>query len=131
MAIKDSYDDVFKDKKRVLVVMAHPDDNEIICGGIVARLLDDGKRVRLVVLTNGGKGFQDRTDVTEKEFAKIRVAEQFNAGVELGIPREEIFNLGIPDGEVEDTLENIEKSCFYTSDNLNPISSLHKIHMSP
>ena len=53
-----------------MVVAAHPDDNEIVCGGIVARLIDEGKRVRLVAMTNGGKGYQDRTDINEAEFAK-------------------------------------------------------------
>jgi len=65
MEIKDSFNDIFGAKNRVMVVVAHPDDNEIICGGIVARLIAEGKQVRLVVMTTGGKGFQNRTDVTE------------------------------------------------------------------
>lgn len=113
MEIQDSFNKIFGDKQKVLVVMAHPDDNEIICGGIVARLLDEGKQVRLVVMTDGGKGFQERTDVTEAEFAKIRVAEQFSAGKELGLREDEMFNLGIPDGELENTLENIGKVVFH------------------
>ncbi len=111
--IIDSFDKIFGNKDRVLVVMAHPDDNEIICGGIVARLLSEGKKVRLVVMTNGGKGFQDRSDVTETDFAKIRVGEQFSASKELGLPKEESFNLEIPDGELENTLENIGKVVFH------------------
>ncbi len=113
MSVKDSFENIFKDKSRVMVVMAHPDDNEIICGGIVARLLDEGKKVRLVVMTNGGKGFRDRTDVTEEQYGKIRVAEQKAAGKELGLPEEENFNLNIPDGELENTLENIGKVVFH------------------
>jgi LmbE family N-acetylglucosaminyl deacetylase len=113
MKITDSYNQIFGNKNSVLVVMAHPDDNEIICGGIVARLLDEGKKVRLVVMTNGGKGFQDRVDVTEKEFAKIRVGEQSAAGRDLGLPEEENFNLDILDGELENTLENIGKVVFH------------------
>jgi LmbE family N-acetylglucosaminyl deacetylase len=109
MHIIDSFSDIFGTKHKVLVVMAHPDDNEIICGGIVARLLDAGKQVRLVVMTNGGKGFQDRTDVTEEAFAQLRVAEQLAAGKELGLSAEENFNLGIADGELENTLETIGK----------------------
>jgi len=113
MTITDSFTKIFGDKQRVLVVMAHPDDNEIICGGLVARLLDNKKAVRLIVMTNGGKGFQDRTDVTEKEFAEIRTKEQLSAGKELGLTRENNFNLGIPDGELENTLENIGKVVFH------------------
>lgn len=113
MQIKDSFQEIFGEKEKVLVVMAHPDDNEIICGGIVARLLDEGKKVRVVVMTTGGKGFQDRTDVTEEEFGKIRIGEQKAAGAELGIPENENFNLGVKDGELENTLENIKKVVFH------------------
>ena len=113
MEIIDSFNKVFGDKSKVLIVTAHPDDNEIICGGIVARLIAEGKKVRLIVTTTGGKGFQDRQDITEEEFAKIRIAEQIAAGNELGIPESENFNLGIPDGEVENTIPNIEKIVFH------------------
>ncbi len=113
MSIKDSFNEVFGDKSRVLIVTAHPDDNEIICGGIVARLIAEGKQVRLIVTTNGGKGFQDRDDIVEAEFAKLRVKEQILAGLALGIPESENFNLGIPDGEVENTMPNIEKIVFH------------------
>ena len=111
--MEDSFKKVFSDKNKILVVMAHPDDNEIICGGIVARLIKEGKKVRVVAITNGGKGMRDRTDVNEEQFAKIRVEEQMKAGLELGLLREDMFNLGIPDGEVEDSLDNIEKIVYH------------------
>lgn len=112
-SIKDSFEEVFADKNKVLVVVAHPDDNEIICGGIVARLLDDGKKVRVVVMTNGGKGTRDRLDISEVEFAKIRIEEQKRAGRELGLKDEAMFNLNVPDGELEDSLESIGKIVFH------------------
>jgi len=111
--IKDSFSEIFGDKNRVLVVLGHPDDNEIICGGIVARLLSEGKKVRSIAMTNGGKGFQNRTDTNEKEFGEIRKNEQLEAGKELGLAKEDIFNLDIPDGELENNLENIEKVVFH------------------
>lgn len=111
--MEDSFSKVFKNIKKVLVVMGHPDDCEIICGGTVARLLDGGRKVRSVAMTNGGKGMRDRTDVNEKQFAKIRVQEQIRAGLELGLLREEIFNLNIPDGELENSVENIEKTVYH------------------
>src|SRR4030042_4007857 len=111
--MKDSFGQIFGDKKKILVVMGHPDDCEIICGGTVARLLDEGKKVRTLAMTNGGKGMRDRTDVKEEQFAKIRLGEQIKAGMELGLPREEIFNLDIPDGELEDSVENIEKIVYH------------------
>ena len=111
--MQDSFDKIFGDKNKVLVVFAHPDDNEIICGGTVARLVDKNKKVRIVVMTNGGKGMRDRTDINEEQFAKIRVQEQIKAGLELGVLEKEMFNLNIPDGELEESIENIEKIVFH------------------
>lgn len=111
--MQDSFDKIFGDKNKVLVVFAHPDDNEIICGGTVARLIDEGKKVRVVIMTNGGKGMRDRTDVDESQFAKIRLEESMKAGLELGLSKEEMFNLNIPDGELEKSIENIEKIVYH------------------
>ena len=45
---KDSFKKVFGGKKKVLVVMAHPDDAELYAGGTIARLVGSGIRVRVV-----------------------------------------------------------------------------------
>jgi LmbE family N-acetylglucosaminyl deacetylase len=111
--MKDSFDKILGKINRVLVVMGHPDDCEIICGGTVARLMDEGKKVRIVAMTNGGKGMRDRTDVNEEQFAKIRIEEQFKAGLELGLKKSDMFNLGIPDGELENSVKNIEKIVYH------------------
>jgi LmbE family N-acetylglucosaminyl deacetylase len=105
---KDSFKEVFDKKQRVLVVAAHPDDNEVICGGIVARLSAEGKQVRLVVTTTGGKGTESKS-ISEKAFAKARKSEQAKAAVTLGIPKNQNFNLGIADGELEASVANIGK----------------------
>ena len=110
--IKDSFSHIFSKLNRVLVILAHPDDIEINCGGLMARLIDQGKRVRLVVTTNGSKGTKDKA-INEKEFAELRTEEQIKAGEILGISRSENFNLQIPDGELEASLENIEKIVFH------------------
>lgn len=113
MTIKDSYSEIFQDVERVLVVMAHPDDAEVICGGLMARLASDNKTVRLVVSTNGGKGYQDRSDVTESEFAKLRFTEQVNAGLKLGVNENQNFNLDYPDGEMPSDLDAISKLTYH------------------
>lgn len=41
--------------KRALVVAAHPDDIETICGGVVAQFVDQGIDVAYVITTNGDK----------------------------------------------------------------------------
>ncbi|KKS20688.1 MAG: GlcNAc-PI de-N-acetylase family, partial [candidate division WWE3 bacterium GW2011_GWA1_41_8] len=97
--IKDSFSEIFNNVKKVLVVLGHPDDMEIICGGTIARLTSENIQVRLVVTTNGGKGMKDKQGLIENEFAKSRVDEQISAGKILGISEDQNFNLQIPDGE--------------------------------
>ena len=62
---------------RVLVVIAHPDD-ESMAGGTIARFTERGKAVRLVVLTNGDKGSGDLT-MTSERLAELRAAEMHKA----------------------------------------------------
>ncbi len=88
--------------RRVLVVVAHPDDAEFGCGGTVARWVKEGKEVAYLVVTNGDKGSEDR-GMTSERLAKIRAEEQLNAARALGVERVEF--LGSPDGELEDTRE--------------------------
>lgn len=54
--MKDSYPEIFATKTKVMFVMAHPDDAEIYAGGTIARLVADGKTVRIVKMTSGNKG---------------------------------------------------------------------------
>lgn len=107
MDIKDSFETIFSDVKRVLVVMAHPDDCETVCGGTVARLISTGVKVRLVATTNGGKGFKDKLNINEHDFGETRKQELINAGIELGIDKDDIFDLDVPDGELEHDYKNI------------------------
>ena len=75
---KDDFENIFKDVEKVLVVLAHPDDMEINCGGLMARLAASKRIVRLVVTTDGGKGTKDKF-LNEREFAKLRIEEQIKA----------------------------------------------------
>lgn len=107
--MNNDYNRIFGDKKRILVVTAHPDDAEIMCGGLICKLTSEGKEVALIVTTNGGKGYQDREDISEREFADLRIKEQEAAAVIMGIKKENNFNLDFPDGEIESSFENIGK----------------------
>lgn len=88
--------------RRIMVVVAHPDDAEFGCGGSVAKWVREGKEVTYVILTSGNKGSGDRS-MTSERLAKIRGEEQLNAARTLGVER--VRFLGYPDGELEDTRE--------------------------
>ncbi|MFQ5830813.1 MAG: PIG-L deacetylase family protein [Candidatus Methylomirabilia bacterium] len=88
--------------KRVMVVVAHPDDAEFGCGGTVSKWTRRGKEVVYVIVTNGDKGSDDRS-MTSERLAKIRIEEQRNAARTLGVASVEF--LGYRDCELEDTRE--------------------------
>lgn len=84
--------------KRVLVIMAHPDDPEFGAGGTLARWIEEeGCAVTYVVVTDGSKGSSDR-DMTPARLAALRQAEQRAAARLLGVGQVEF--LGFPDGEI-------------------------------
>src|SRR5688572_22562648 len=108
----DSYHKIFKNKQVAMVVMAHPDDLDAYCGGTVARLVADGKKVIALKLTAGNRGSQGR-DVSTEQLATIRLNEDAEAMKTLGVKSEHCFNLEIGDGEVENSLKIIEQISYY------------------
>jgi LmbE family N-acetylglucosaminyl deacetylase len=88
--------------RRVLVVVAHPDDAEVGCAGSVAKWVKEGKEITYAIVTTGDKGSGDRT-MTPERLARIREEEQRSAARVLGVERVEF--LGYPDGELENTRE--------------------------
>ncbi len=88
--------------ERAMVVMAHPDDAEFVCGGTVAKWCAEGVEVVYVVVTGGDKGTHDPLMHPEK-LAAIREEEQRAACRALGV-RECVF-LGHPDGHTIDEEE--------------------------
>jgi LmbE family N-acetylglucosaminyl deacetylase len=83
----------------VLVVTPHPDDAEGGAGGTIARWTKQGRKVILVVCTNGDKGTSDRR-LTPDALVKIRAEEQRQAAAVLGIA--EVVFLHLPDQGLED-----------------------------
>ncbi len=90
----------------VLVVTPHPDDAEGGAGGTIARWTRQGRKVVLVVCTNGDKGTSDRS-VKPADLARLREEEQRQAAAALGIS--EVVFLRFPDQFLEDCTEFREK----------------------
>lgn len=75
-------------KTDILAIGAHPDDVELGCGGTLAKLIHEGKKVAIVDLTQGELGTRG-TYIT-------RAAEAENASKILGVSARE--NLKMKDG---------------------------------
>jgi LmbE family N-acetylglucosaminyl deacetylase len=89
---------------RVLIVMAHPDDGEFMCGATIARLAREGAHVEYCVLTNGDCGTRDPAITTRAQLATIRQSEAQEAARRLGVERDVIF-LNYVDSMLEPTLD--------------------------
>ncbi len=88
--------------RRVLAVMAHPDDVDFGCAGTVARWTDRGIEVTYLIVTDGDAGGVD-DGLGRAEMAELRRAEQRAAAGRVGV--EDVRFLGYPDGRVEATLD--------------------------
>lgn len=86
--------------RRAMVIVAHPDDAEFLCGGTIAKLCAEGWEVTYVVATSGDKGTHD-PEMAGEQLARMREAEQRAAARVLGV-RECIF-LRHPDGFLEES----------------------------
>lgn len=107
-----TYSDIFKDKKNILIVTAHPDDTLVFFGALIQKLCQDGKNVYTVVVTNGARGSREN-NISEAELSKQRVQEEKSALGSIGVPEENIFCLGYLDGEVESNMKLIGEIAWF------------------
>ena len=83
----------------VLAIAAHRDDVEQTCGGTLLRMAARGLRTAILDLTKGEAGTRGT--------AEDRAREAADAAKLLGVSRREALDL--PDGAIENTLENRKK----------------------
>jgi len=82
--------------ERVLAVVAHPDDAELLCGGTLARARTDGAAIGICVLCQGEKG-QPAKPIPN--LAAVRRREMAAATRLLGAA---LSCAGVPDGTLSD-----------------------------
>ncbi len=90
--------------KRVLIVMAHPDDGEFGCGGTLARWAAEGRDIHYCLITDGQAGDQGDKEITSEQLAAKRQVEAQDAANALGVRHPVIF-LHYPDSRLEPTLQ--------------------------
>lgn len=89
--------------RRVMAIMAHPDDVDVTAAATVAKYLKQGAEVEYLILTDGGKGSDDLSMTTEN-LIKLRQEEQRNGLKAVGGALENVTFLPYGDGELENTL---------------------------
>jgi len=88
--------------RRVLFVVAHPDDVDFGTAGTVAAFTKSGLEVTYCIVTSGEAGGSDRT-VSRSAMAALRQREQRAAAAEVGVT--DVRFLGHPDGRLQPTIE--------------------------
>lgn len=83
----------------ILAIAAHPDDVELNVAGTLLKSQDEGHTIAICDLTAGERG--------SRGSAELRTAECARANAVLGVDASTRWNLGIPDGDIEITKENV------------------------
>ena len=90
--------------KRVLIVMAHPDDGEFSAGATIAKWAAEGCDIHCCLLTDGQVGDAGDAEITSDQLAEVRRREAQAAADALGV-RNEVRFLHYMDSRLEPTLE--------------------------
>lgn len=83
-----------------LVIAPHPDDETLACGATIARKVEAGTSVRVMIVADGRHANPSQI-ITPEELASIRVEEALNALWRLGLDRQCVSFLGIEDTKVD------------------------------
>jgi LmbE family N-acetylglucosaminyl deacetylase len=94
--------------KKVLVFIAHPDD-ETSCGGTIAKLTREQNDVVIAIATNGDKGTHT-VNVSPQEISATRKKEMANTASILGV--KDVIWLGFDDGTLEARKQEVKEICF-------------------
>jgi N-acetyl-1-D-myo-inositol-2-amino-2-deoxy-alpha-D-glucopyranoside deacetylase len=97
----------------LLLVHAHPDDESIATGGVMAKAHDEGRRIVLVTATRGevGEIFVLDEKETRPKLGEVREGELRAAAKVLGVDRLEL--LGYRDSGMKGTADNDDPRSFH------------------
>ena len=82
---------LWKSHKKILIILAHPDDPEYFCGATIAKWNGEGHKIDYCLFTKGEKGVNNNFNVT-KNIISIRRKEQESAAKVLGVNSVQYLN---------------------------------------
>ncbi|MEW6405061.1 MAG: PIG-L deacetylase family protein [Chloroflexota bacterium] len=92
-------------QRKILVILAHPDDPEFFCGATLARWARAGHEITYQLLTCGDKGWNPKTpeDITPDALCALRHKEQHAAAAVIGA--KSVLFMDLPDGYLIPSLD--------------------------
>ena len=82
----------------VVVVSPHPDDEALGAGGLIAAARGAGRRVVVVMLTDGSGSHPNSRRYPRDQLIALRKAEALHSARELGLSEADLIHLDLPDG---------------------------------
>jgi LmbE family N-acetylglucosaminyl deacetylase len=81
----------------IVVVAPHPDDESLGCGGLIAEAIAAGRRVRLIIISDGTGSHPNSVSWPADRLRALREAETIEAAGALGVPKTWVTFLRLPD----------------------------------
>jgi len=101
-----------------LVLAAHPDDETLGAGGLIAASAANGARVEVIIATDGAASHPDSPTHTPDQLARQRREEATEAVARLD-PQATLTFLGLPDGALRHCQRALEQAL---ADVLRPVA---------
>jgi LmbE family N-acetylglucosaminyl deacetylase len=107
--------------ERALIVSPHPDDEVLGCGGLIGRLVRQGKDVYVLMLTNGEAAHRFLWMDAEELAAKRKELLANAAGI-LGLPTNRYSFMNLADGKLHEAANSAEEreKLISTVNEINP-----------
>ncbi|SHF36997.1 N-acetylglucosaminyl deacetylase, LmbE family [Bacteroides faecichinchillae] len=95
-----SHKSLFPMPETAFIFAPHPDDEAFGCCGLMQRMMAEGKRVELIIMTGGGKSHSGCCSLSEESLVNERRRLAVKAASIYGLIKERIHFLDFPDGGI-------------------------------
>jgi LmbE family N-acetylglucosaminyl deacetylase len=85
---------------RTVIIIPHPDDEALGCGGLLALLRQAGQEVAAVLVSDGTMSHPHSQEFSPAARRELRYAELRHALAVLGVEENNVLYLGLPDSQV-------------------------------
>ncbi len=105
--VLDALPTVERPAGRVVVVSAHPDDEVLGAGGLLAAMADAGSAPRFVTVSDGEASHPGLVRSTNQDLAGLRAGELRDSLRVLGFAQPDISRLRLPDSGIADYVDEL------------------------